>query len=151
MAIIVNQGIVGGESNVIYRFGLIMLLVTFAGGLATIGVGYLASKIGTGFARKIRDAILQRSRASLLLNLISFQLPHLSLEAQTMSNKFRQYLSYFCVLVLMAPFMGVIAIIKAYGLAPSMTWIMAASVVSLITIIAVIFKLQCRNSRNCKN
>ena len=44
-------------------------------------------------------------------------------------------------LALMAPFMGVIAIIKAYGLAPSMTWIMVAAVITLIIIIAIIFSI----------
>jgi ATP-binding cassette subfamily B protein len=44
-------------------------------------------------------------------------------------------------LALMAPFMGVIAIIKAYGLAPSMTWIMVVAVITLIVIIAIIFSI----------
>ena len=41
----------------------------------------------------------------------------------------------------MAPIIGVLATLKAYRLAPSMTWIMGVAVVALISIIALIFKM----------
>ncbi len=51
MARIINQGILGQNTGVIFHNGLIMILIAIGGGLATVGVGYLSSRIGTGFAR----------------------------------------------------------------------------------------------------
>ena len=141
MASIVNQGIVGKNPGVIYHFGLIMLLVTFAGGLATIGVGYLASKIGTGFSRKIREILFTKIESFSLIEFNKFSTASLITRSTNDIQQIQTVLIMLLRLVLMAPFMGVIAIIKAYGLAPSMTWIMAVSVVALVAIIAVIFKI----------
>ena len=44
-------------------------------------------------------------------------------------------------MALMAPFMGVWAIIKAYHAAPSMTWIMGLAIAILVTFIAALFGL----------
>jgi len=141
MANIVNQGIVGGNSGAIYHFGLIMLLVTLAGGLATIGVGYFASKIGTGFARNIRDAVFTKIESFSLVEFNKFSTASLITRSTNDIQQIQMVLIILFRLALMAPFMGVIAIVKAYGLAPSMTWIMAVPIVTLIAIIAVIFKI----------
>src|SRR5215213_3177657 len=47
MAKIVNEGIVGQDTRVVYRTGFVMLLVALIGGACMVGVGYLASKIAT--------------------------------------------------------------------------------------------------------
>lgn len=141
MANIVNQGIVGGDSGVIYHFGLIMLLITFAGGLATIGVGYLASKIGTGFSRKIRDALFTKIESFSLVEFNKFSTASLITRSTNDIQQIQRVLIMLLRLALMAPFMGIIAIAKAYSLAPSMSWIMAVSITALVVIIAVIFKI----------
>jgi len=66
MAKIINQGIIGQNTRVIFHNGLIMILITIGGGLATVAVGYLASKVGTGFARNLRSAVFNKNRKFLI-------------------------------------------------------------------------------------
>jgi len=54
---IVNEGIAQKSLNIIYSMGAKMLLITFLGGLFTIMAGYLAARISTGFARRVREAV----------------------------------------------------------------------------------------------
>lgn len=139
MASIVNDGIVGRDTGVIYHYGLIMILVTLLGGLCTVGSGYLASLIGTGFSRNVRDAIFTKVEGFSLIEFNTFSTASLITRN---TNDVQQIQMVFIMLLriaLMAPFMGIIAIAKAYGLAPSMSWIMAVAVGTLVAIIAAIF------------
>lgn len=141
MANIINHGIVGQDRTVIYHYGLIMLLVAFGGGLCTVVVGYSASQIGTGFAKDIRDALFKKIESFSLTEFNKFSTASLITRNTNDVQQIQNVLIMLLRLALMAPFMGVIAIIKAYGLAPSMTWIMAVSVAALIVIIAIIFSI----------
>jgi ATP-binding cassette subfamily B protein len=60
MAKIVNNGIVAENQSVIWSTGLQMLLVTAIGAVCTIGVGYLAAKIGTGFSKTVRKEVFSK-------------------------------------------------------------------------------------------
>ena len=141
MAKIINQGIIGQNSAVISQTGLIMILITIGGGLATVGVGYLASKISTGFARDLRNEVFTKVENFSLIEFNKFSTS--SLITRT-TNDIQQIQSVYTMLfriALMAPLMGVLATIKAYQLAPSMTWIMAVAVVALMFIVILLFRI----------
>lgn len=139
MAHIINQGIVGQNSEVIYHFGLIMILITLAGGLCMVGVGYLAAKVGTGFSKDLRNRIFAKVESFSLVEFNKFSTASLITRNTNDIQQIQTVLIMLLRLALMAPLMGVIAIFKAYHLAPSMTWIMAVSVIILIVVIAAIF------------
>lgn len=141
MANIINHGIVGQDRNVVYHYGLIMLLVAFGGGLCTVVVGFTASQIGTGFSKDIRDALFKKIESFSLSEFNKFSTASLITRNTNDVQQIQAVLIMLLRMALMAPFMGVIAIFKAYGLAPSMTWIMAVSVTALIVIIAIIFSI----------
>ena len=71
MADIVNKGIIGKDMSQIYSTGLSMLIVTAIGAVASIIVGFLSSRIATGFAYDIREKVLKhlmvrRTRTSVI-------------------------------------------------------------------------------------
>jgi len=141
MARIINQGIIGQNTKLILRTGLIMILITIGGGLATVGVGYLASKVSAGFAKDLRNEVFTKVENFSLVEINKFSTA--SLITRT-TNDIQQIQIVFAMLfriALMAPLMGILATVKAYQLAPSMTWIMAVAVVALIFIIALLFKI----------
>ena len=141
MARIINQGIIGQNTKLILRTGLIMILITIGGGLATVGVGYLASKVSAGFAKDLRNEVFTKVENFSLVEINKFSTA--SLITRT-TNDIQQIQIVFAKLfriALMAPLMGILATVKAYQLAPSMTWIMAVAVVALIFIIALLFKI----------
>ncbi len=139
MAKIVNLGIVQQDSDLIYRNGLIMLLVALLGGLCMVGVGYLASKVATGYAMNLRDKLFTKVESFSLLEFNTFSTASLITRSTNDIQQIQQVMVMLLRMALMAPFMGIGAIIKAYQLAPSMAWIMAISVGALIAIIAVLF------------
>lgn len=141
MAKIVNHGIMVQDLTLVFHNGLFMLLVTFLGGLCTIGVGYLSAKIGTGFSRNVRDMVFTKVESFSLIEFNKFSTASLITRCTNDIQQIQNVLIMLFRLALMAPFMGVLAIAKAYSLAPSMTWIMAAAVITLVTVIAIIFSI----------
>jgi len=141
MADIVNKGIVGADNNYILKTGLIMLAVTLFGGLCTIGVGFTASRIATGFVRRLRIALFTRVENFSLHEFNTFSTASLITRATNDMQQLQQTFVLLLRLALIAPFTGAGAIIKAYQLSPKMSWIMAVSITVLVTIIVVLFSL----------
>jgi ATP-binding cassette subfamily B protein len=139
MATIINKGIIPQDINQVYVTGGQMLLVALLGGLCTVGVGFLAARIATGFAKKVRDAVFIKTESFSQAEFNKFTTASLITRSTNDVQQIQQVSVLLLRLGLIAPFMGVGAIIKAYKLAPSMTWIMAAAVAALITIIVVLF------------
>ena len=141
MANIINHGIVGQDRTVVYHYGLIMLLVALGGGLCSVVVGYSASQVGTRFARDVRNNLFKKIESFSLKEFNQFSTASLITRNTNDVQQIQNVLIMMLRMALMAPFMGVIAIFKAYDLAPSMTWIMAISVSALVVIIAIIFTI----------
>jgi len=139
MADIINKGIVTGDTAYIMHVGLKMLLVTLLGGLCTIGVSYSAARIGAGFVRRLRTAMFSHVEHFSLAEFSTFSTASLITRATNDMQQLQQTLVLLLRMALVAPFMGVGAIIKANQLAPEMSWIMALAIGIIVTIIVVMF------------
>lgn len=139
MAKIVNDGIVGQDTGVVYRTGLVMLLVALLGGICMVGVGYLAAKIATGFTRNLRDDVFETVEDFSLNEFNHFSTASLITRTTNDMQQIQMVLWLVLRMALMAPYMGIGAVIKAYGLAPSMTWIMLVAIGILFAVIATLF------------
>lgn len=89
MAKIINDGIIGESMNAIYRNGGIMLLVTLGGGIAAVGVGFLATRVATSFTRDIRRKVFEKVESFSIAEFNSYQPHRLSLVRPTTSNRFK--------------------------------------------------------------
>ncbi len=138
MARIVNDGIVGNDRNAIYSNGRTMLIVALLGGLFTIGAAFLASRIATGFTRDLRDATFTKTTSFSPLEFSRFSTASLITRATNDMQQIQMTLYMLLRMALMAPLIGIGAVIKAYQMAPSMTWIMAVAVGSLLVVIVVL-------------
>jgi len=141
MARIINEGIMKQDTNLIFRNGLIMILIAIGGSLAAIAVSYLSSKISTGFARNLREALFSKVENFSLIELNKFSTASLITRNTNDVQQIQMVFMMFFRIALLALLMGILSTTKAYYLAPSMTWIMAVAVVSLILIIALLFKI----------
>ncbi len=139
MSDIVNKGIVAQNNNIILQDGLKMLGVTLLGGVFMIGVSYISTRIATGYARRLREAVFTRVEMFSLVEFNSFSNASLITRSTNDVQQIQQVLGMILRIALIGPFMGVGAIIRAWDLAPSMTWIMALAIVILTSIIAVLF------------
>lgn len=139
LAKIVNEGIVGHDTGAVYRTGATMLLVALLGGACTVGVGFLASRIATGVTRTMRADLFSEIEGFSLIEFSRFSTASLITRCTNDVQQIQMVLVLILRLALMAPLMGAGAVIKAYGLAPSMTWIMAVAVGILVAVIAALF------------
>jgi ATP-binding cassette subfamily B multidrug efflux pump len=141
MATIINRGIVGKNNHLILQTGEKMILVALLGAVCMVGVGFLAARVATGFAKKIRTDVFRKVESFSLAEFDKFSTASLITRSTNDIQQIQQVLVMLLRLALMAPIMGVWAIIKAYQLAPSMTWIMALAVGTLLAIIVVLFSV----------
>lgn len=141
MSKIVNDGIVAGDNGVVLHTGLLMLVVCLIGAVATIGIGFLSSRIGTGFSKKIRGEVFGKVESFSLAEFNKFSTASLITRSTNDIQQIQMVVILILRMVLQAPIMGVGAIIKAYHTAPSMSWIITLAVVVMMGIIVVLFSI----------
>jgi ATP-binding cassette subfamily B protein len=116
-----------------------MLLIALGGAVCTVGVGYLASKIATGFSRDIRNKVFSRVESFSLVEFNKFSTASLITRSTNDIQQIQTVTVLLLRMVLQAPIMGIWAIFKAYQLAPSLSWIIALAVVILLGVIFIMF------------
>lgn len=135
---IVNE--VVGELNfgAIYSVGAEMLLVTLLGGLFTVATGFLAARIATAYARRLRAAAFSGVEAFSLGEFNAFSSSSLITRATNDIQQLQNVLVMLMRMTLLAPFMGIGAVIKAYRLAPDMSWIMFYAIGFLFAVLTIL-------------
>lgn len=139
MASIVDNGIIGQDQSYIISEGMKMLGITAIGSIAVIGSGFLAARIGTGFARDLRLAAFAKVESFSQAEINKFSTASLITRSSNDVQQLQQVTVLILRMVLQAPIMAVGAIINALATAPNMTWIMALGVLALILLIVVLF------------
>ncbi len=136
---IVNEGVGAQNLSIIYSVGLEMLLLTLFGGVCTVIAGFLAAKISSGYARRLRAATFSKVENFSLDEFNIFSSSSLITRATNDIQQLQNILAMLMRMTLMAPIMGIGAIVKAEQLAPSMSWIMFVAIGSLIVMLAFLF------------
>lgn len=139
MAKIINEGVVLSNTDKIYHYGLIMLIVAFVGAAATVCVGFLASRIASGFSRDLRDRVFARVESFSLVEFNQFSTASLITRSTNDIQQIQMVLVLMLRMVLQAPVTGIWAIVKAYHLAPSLSWVIVLAVSILFIIISTLF------------
>jgi len=139
MAKIINDGIIQENMGAIYHNGGLMLLVTLGGAVAAVGVGYLAARIATGFARDIREKVFQKVESFSIAEFNTFSTASLITRSTNDIQQIQMVSIMIFRLVLMAPFMAVGALQNALTTAPELSWIIAAASGFLMVVIVILF------------
>lgn len=141
MAKIINEGIVGSDLHVVWVTGALMLTISLGGGLSSIVTSWLASRIASGYSRDLRTQIFTKVENFSLAEFNTFSTASLITRSTNDIQQIQTVMALVMRMALMAPIMGVWAIYKAYGNAPSMTWIMGLAVGVLLSVIAAVFAI----------
>lgn len=136
---IIDQGIALKNISVIWTEGLKMLIFTLLGGLCTIGVGFITAKISTGYARRLRKAIFTKIESFSLNEFNTFSSSSLITRSTNDIQQIQNVLSMILRMSLLAPFMGIGAIVKADQLASKMSSIILIAVGVLSIMIVTLF------------
>ena len=139
MSEIVNNGIIKQDMPAIWHNGLAMILVTAAGGLCSITIGFLASRIATGMAQKLRMELFERVESFALADFNKFSTASLITRSTNDIQQIQMTSILLLRLALMAPIMAIGGLQKAIHNAPNLSWIIALAVSVLLVVIAVLF------------
>jgi ATP-binding cassette subfamily B multidrug efflux pump len=133
----VGVDLVGIQTRYILRVGGIMLLITLAGGLASLAVGYLASRVAAGLGRNMRKQIFERVENFSNTEFDKFSTASLITRSTNDVTQVQQLAVMLFRIVFYAPMMGIGGLIKVIGSEASMSWIIAAAVMAMLTLIGV--------------
>lgn len=139
MSEIVNNGIIKQDMPAIWHNGLAMILVTAAGGLCSIIIGFLASRIATGMAQKLRMELFKRVESFALADFNKFSTASLITRSTNDIQQIQMTSILLLRMALLAPIMAVGGLQKAIHNAPDLSWIIALAVSVLLVVIAVLF------------
>ena len=139
MSEIVNNGIIKQDMPAIWHNGWQMILVTAAGGICSIIIGLLASRIATGMAQRLRKELFERVESFALADFNKFSTASLITRSTNDIQQIQMTSILLLRLALMAPIMAIGGLQKAIHNAPNLSWIIALAVSVLLVVIAVLF------------
>ena len=139
MSEIVNNGIIKQDMPAIWHNGLAMIVVSAAGGLCSIVIGFLAARIATGMAQKLRAELFERVESFALADFNKFSTASLITRSTNDIQQIQMTSILLLRLALMAPIMAIGGLQKAIHNAPNLSWIIALAVSVLLVVIAVLF------------
>ncbi len=136
MSDIVDTGIVQGNTTYILQVGVKMILITMAGALAAVGVSLFASRVAAGFSRDLRDMVFTKVESFSLREFDQFSVASLITRTTNDVQQIQMVMVMLLRIVLMAPILGVGAVLKIVQTQPSMTWVLAVAIPFLVAVIA---------------
>ncbi len=133
--------VVIAQRNYIVRMGLVMLLVALLGGLATILVSLISSKVATGVAQNLRSDIFRRVSEFSSSEFDKFSTASLITRTTNDITQIQMLLLIGIRMICYAPIMAVGGVIMAVQESVSMAWIIAAACAVLLGLIFVVFAI----------
>ncbi|MBN2045384.1 MAG: ABC transporter ATP-binding protein [Anaerolineales bacterium] len=127
------------RSSYILRTGAIMLLISLAGGAATIAVSYLGARVAAGVARDLRRDLFAHVESFSAAEFNKFSTASLITRSTNDITQVQTVTFMVMRMVIYAPILGVGAVIRAMGKGAEMSWIIAAAVMAILTLIAIVF------------
>lgn len=127
------------QSRYITRTGMLMLLIALAGGIATILVSFLASRISSAAARNIRRDVFNKVEDFSLTEFDRFSTASLITRTTNDVTQVQMLLMMGIRMICYAPIMGIGGVMMALRKSSSMSWIIALACVLLICLIMVVF------------
>lgn len=141
MAGIINDGIVKGDSAVIWNIGLQMLLLALASAAASLISNFFSARIGANFARDLRADFFSKV---IYLDITDTQkVSTASLITRTTNdiNQVQQVTTMILSMMLRAPLFCIISLVMAFRTAPDMSWIIAVGVLSILASVILIMSV----------
>ncbi|MCL2616664.1 MAG: ABC transporter ATP-binding protein/permease [Defluviitaleaceae bacterium] len=139
MADIVNDGVLPGHMPVIWRNGLIMLLITLFSMVAALVAGYFTAITATGVANDLRQAVFQKVLSFSNAELNRFSTSSLITRTTNDIMQVQNTLVMAIRLFIYSPMIGIGGIIRALERNVSMTWIIGLATFLMVGIMVILF------------
>ena len=129
------------QSNYILYIGGIMLLISLISMAASIGVGFLSSKISSGIGRNLREKVFKKVTQFSNNEFDDFSTASLITRSTNDIQQVQQFSMMMMRIIFFAPIMGVGGIIRALRTNTSMAWIVGVGVMAILTLVIVLFSV----------
>ncbi|HZK43566.1 MAG TPA: ABC transporter ATP-binding protein [Syntrophomonadaceae bacterium] len=129
------------QTNYILKIGLIMLTIALLGGIASILVSLLSSRIAAGVARNLRQAVFEKIESFSSNEFDNFSTASLITRCTNDVSQIQRLLMMGIRLICYAPIMAIGAIFMAVKKSASMSWIIALACIVLICLVIVILSI----------
>ncbi len=129
------------QSNYILHTGLLMLLVSLVSITCTVAVGYLSARTAAGSSRDMRKDIFQKVESFSNAEFDNFSTASLITRSTNDITQIQMVVIMMMRMVFYAPIIAVGGIIRAIGKSSSMWWIIAVAVITLISLVLVVFSI----------
>ena len=140
MSDIINNGIVGQSMDNVWKYGRDMLIVTLIAMVFTVSVSFIAAKVSSGFARRLRKSVYEKVQTFSLeeYNKISTS----SLITRTTNDVTQvQNLTLMAIrMMVQAPLMCIGGIIMAVSKNVQLSFVFLVIIPSLLLLIALVAK-----------
>lgn len=129
------------QRNYIVRIGLLMLAIALAGGIATVLVSLISSKIAAAVARNLRRDIFNKIENFSNNEFDKFSTASLITRCTNDVTQIQMLLMIGIRMICYAPIMGIGGVIMAVNKSAAMSWIIAVAVIVLLGLIIVIMSI----------
>ncbi|MHB1484350.1 MAG: ABC transporter ATP-binding protein [Saccharofermentanales bacterium] len=129
------------QNDYIIFIGLIMLAIALAGGVATVLVSFLSSKIATGIARNLRKDLFNKIENFSSNEFDKFSTASLITRCTNDVTQIQMVLMIGIRIICYAPIMGIGGVIMAVGKSASMSWIIAVACTVLLGMILIVITI----------
>lgn len=130
----------------ILKYGGVMLAYSLAATAISVGVGYLAARIGSGLSRDLRLGVFQTVSNFSAAESDKFTVSSLITRSTNDISQIQMFTVMFLRMVAYAPVMAVGGIVKAVGVSAGMSslvWVVGGAVnVIVVAIVAILFVVQ---------
>lgn len=126
------------QTAYILKIGMIMILFALLGGVATILVSLLASRIATGVARNLRKDVFDKIESFSNKEFDKFGTASLITRCTNDITQLQQFLQMGIRMIFYAPIMGIGGVIMAVNKSASMSWILGVAVITILGILLII-------------
>ena len=141
MSDIINNGIVKGDMDYIWKIGMIMILVSCGSVVCSIVSSYLSARTAAGSARRIRGALFDKVTDFSAAELSEFSTASLITRSTNDVQMVQQTTVMTLRLACFAPIMGIGAVIKALRTSVSLSWTIGVALAVIVVIMLMSFFL----------
>lgn len=129
------------QTRYILKIGLLMILIAFLGGIATILVSLISSRIATGVARNLRKDVFNKIENFSNNEFDKFSTASLITRCTNDVTQIQQLVTMGIKFICYAPIMGIGGVIMAVNKSVSMSWILAIAVIVTMGMILIIMSI----------
>lgn len=129
------------QSKYVLSTGGIMLIIALIGMIASISVGFIASRVSASLGRNLRDKVFKKVTTFSNAEFNDFSTASLITRSTNDIQQVQQFSVMLLRMVFYAPILGFGGIIRALNTNTSMAWIVGVAVVGILILVVTLFSI----------